>query len=127
MNKAGIKDYEIIVSDSSSDNSPKIAKELGARVIKHNKEGYGIAYLEGFKAAKGKYIICMDADGSYDFNEIPKFIKYLNKEYDFVIGNRFRGKIEKQAMPLLHRYVGSPVLSAILRLFFKAKIHDAAS
>lgn len=125
MNKAGIKDYEIIVSDSSSDNSPKIAKKLGARVIKHNKEGYGIAYLEGFKAAKGKYIFCADSDGSYDFKEIPRFLKHLNMGYDLVIGNRFKGRMEKNAMSFSHKYIGNPILSGVLRLFFKTKIHDA--
>jgi len=125
MNKAGIKDYEIIVSDSSSDNSPKIAKKLGARVIKHNKEGYGIAYLEGFKAAKGEYIFCADSDGSYDFKEIPLFLKHLDMGYDLVIGNRFKGRMEKNAMSCSHKYIGNPILSGILRLFFKTKIHDA--
>lgn len=125
MESLDINDYEIIVSDSSTDNSPVIARKLGAKVIKHDKEGYGRAYLEGFKAAKGKYIICGDADGSYDFAEITRFVNYLEEGYDFVIGNRFEGKIEKKAMSWSHRYIGNPILSGALRLFFKAKVHDA--
>jgi glycosyltransferase involved in cell wall biosynthesis len=118
-------DAEIIVSDSSKDNSPIIASELGAKVIKHNKKGYGIAYLEGFRHAKGKYIFCADSDGSYDFSEIPRFIEYLKEGYDFVIGNRFKGNISKNAMPFLHRHLGNPVLSGTLMLLFRSKIHDA--
>jgi len=116
---------EIIVSDSSIDRSPIIAKELGAVLIKHDKEGYGKAYLEGFKAAKGKYLFMADPDRTYDFKEIPRFLNYLYQGYDFVIGNRFKGKVEKEAMPWLRRHVGNPALSFILRVFFKAKIHDA--
>ncbi|MFA6215994.1 MAG: glycosyltransferase family 2 protein [Patescibacteria group bacterium] len=115
---------EIIVSDSSADKSSEIAKEFGAVLVKHDKVGYGIAYLEGFKLAQGKYLFLADADGTYDFNEIPKFLDCLRQGYDLVIGNRFAGKMEKGAMPWSHRYLGNPVLSAIFRKFFKAKIID---
>ncbi len=118
---------EIIVSDSSTDRSPEIAKKEGVILIKHDKEGYGRAYLEAFKYAKGKYIFMADADGTYDFNEIPNFLNYLKEGYDLVIGNRFAGKIEKKAMPFSHRYIGNPALSFILRLFFGAKIKDSHS
>lgn len=116
---------EIIVSDSSTDKSPKIAQKNNAILVKHNKEGYGIAYLEAFKYAKGKYIFMADADCTYDFKEIPKFINELKKGYDFVLGNRFSGKIEEGAMPPVNRYFGNPLLSGILRLFFHAKIKDS--
>jgi len=124
LKKYGI-DGEIIVSDSSSDRSPVIAKELGATVVKHDKKGYGIAYLEGFKAARGKYIFCADCDGTYDFNEIPRFLSYLRQGYDFVNGNRFRGKMDRGAMPFSHKYIGNPALSFILRVFFRSKLKDA--
>ncbi len=118
-------DAEIIVSDSSSDSSPEIAKSNNVILIKHDKEGYGNAYLEGFKHAKGKYIFMADCDGSYDFNEIPNFIKYLKEGFDFVIGDRFLGNMEKGAMSFSHRYIGNPILSFILRLFFFNKIGDS--
>lgn len=118
---------EVIVSDSSVDKTPEIAKKLGAVVVKHDKVGYGKAYLEGFKVAKGKYIFMADCDGSYDFRNIPRFIAELKKGSDLVIGNRFLGKIEVGAMPFLHRYFGNPVLSGILRLFFNSKVRDAHS
>lgn len=118
---------EIIVSDSSTDNSPKIAKNHRVILIKHDKEGYGNACLEAFKVARGKYIFMADADGSYDFSQIPEFISYLDKGYDLVIGNRFKGTIAKKAMPFHHKYLGNPVLTALVKLFFKAKINDTQS
>jgi len=116
---------EIIVSDSSIDKSPKIAKKYKTFLIKHDKEGYGNAYLEAFKQARGKYIFMADADGTYDFKEIPNFLKFLREGYDLVLGNRFAGKMEKDAMPFSNKYIGNPVLSGILRLFFFAKIKDS--
>tara|TARA_Y100000310_G_scaffold243325_1_gene247790 strand:- start:1160 stop:2275 length:1116 start_codon:yes stop_codon:yes gene_type:complete len=115
---------EIIVSDSSTDNSPMVAKQLGVKLIKHDHNGYGRAYLEAFKVVQGKYIFMADADGTYDFREIPKFLNYLKQGSDLVIGDRFKGKIDKGAMPWLHRYIGNPVLSFLFRVFFKAKIND---
>ena len=116
---------EIIVSDSSADNSPKIAKKFKTILIKHDKEGYGNAYLEAFKIAKGKYIFMADCDGTYDFNEIPKFIKELKRRNDLILGNRFAGKMEKDSMPMSNRYLGNPILSGILRVFFHTKIKDS--
>ena len=115
---------EIIVSDSSSDGSPNIAKRHGVRLIRHNKEGYGTACLEGFSHAKGEYIFIADADGTYDFNEIPGFIAHLKSGYDLVLGNRMGGKIFPGAMPWHHKHLGNPILSYFLRLFFRTKIND---
>ena len=118
---------EIIVSDSSSDNSPNIAKKFNVNLLKHNKEGYGIAYLEAFKVSKGKYLFMADADATYDFNEIPTFIQNLKQGYDLVLGDRFSGKMQEEAMPCLNRYLGNPILSGILRLFYRTKIKDSHS
>lgn len=116
---------EIIVSDSSTDNSPKIAQKYGVKLVKHDKEGYGIAYSEALTKATGKYIFMADADNSYDFKEIPKFVKQLENGYDMVIGNRFSGKMHEGAMTFSHKYIGNPILSFILRLFFKTNIKDS--
>lgn len=116
---------EIIVSDSSTDGSPEIAKKLGVVLVKHDKKGYGRAYLEGFKVAKGKYIFCADSDGTYDFSEIPNFLKYLRKDYDFVIGNRFRGEIAKGAMLWWRGYIGNPLITLVVRVSSGSKIGDA--
>jgi len=123
---------EIIISDSSIDNSPKIVKafiknnlNLNIRLIKHNKQGYGNAYLEAFKYSKTKYLFLADCDGTYDFNEIPSFLKQLKQGYDFVIGNRFAYKLKKNTMPWSHKYIGNPILSSLLKLFFKTSIKDS--
>ena len=118
------KDYEIIVSDSSTDRSPQIARELGAKVVKHDKKGYGIAYLEAFKHARGDVIVMGDSDNTYDFSDIPKLLSLLG-EYDLVMGERT--DMEPGAMPPLHRYVGNPGLSLMLSVFFGKRIRDAHS
>jgi len=115
---------EIIVSDSSCDNSPAIAQDYGVKLIKHNQRGYGLAYQAGFKLAEGDYIFMADADGTYDFKEIPRFIKYLDEGYDLVIGNRFARSLKVGVMPWSHQYLGNPILSFLFRLFFKTKITD---
>ncbi|HLC89770.1 MAG TPA: glycosyltransferase family 2 protein [Patescibacteria group bacterium] len=118
---------EIIVSDSSVDNSARIAEELGVRLVKHDQAGYGLACQQGFAAAKGKYLFLADADGTYDFKEIPRFLAEVSSGNDLVIGNRFAGKMEKGAMPFLNRYLGNPLLSTLFRLFFRLKIIDVQS
>ena len=119
-------DGEIIVSDSSNDRSAEIAGSLGVKVIKHNRVGYGIAYLEAFKHIKGRYVIMGDCDGSYNFSYIPRFLELL-KNYDLVIGNRFNYLMEKDAMNPLHRFVGNPLLGLVLRHLFKVKVRDPHS
>jgi len=116
------QDYEIIVSDSSWDKSPEIARKLKARVIKHNKVGYGNAYLEGFKHARGEILILGDADDTYDFSELLKLLIHI-EDNDLVLGER--RYFHKGSMHFLNKYIGNPFLSGILRLFFRADIKDA--
>ncbi|MBR9706048.1 glycosyltransferase family 2 protein [Candidatus Pacearchaeota archaeon] len=124
-------DAEVIIVDNGSiDNSCKIIRQSGpslkkAKLVHEPRKGYGSAYMKGFEVAQGKYLFMADSDGSYDFEEIPRFINKLKSGYDFVIGNRFKGKIEEQAMPWHHRYIGNPILSKVLKLFFKTKVNDA--
>jgi len=125
--KYGIRG-EIIVSDSSTDQTPEIARALGAIVVTPDKRGYGYAYRFAFKHARGKYIVMGDGDDTYDFLEMYKLLEPLMKgEADLVIGSRFRGRIEKGAMPWLHRWIGNPMLTKFLNLFFKAGVSDAHS
>jgi len=116
---------EIVVADNgSTDGSPEIAASLGARVVHVAEKGYGSALLGGIKAAGGKYIIMGDADDSYDFTRLDPFVEKLRAGYELVMGNRFKGGIEPSAMPVLHRYLGNPVLTGIGRLFFKSPCGD---
>ncbi|HKN85207.1 MAG TPA: glycosyltransferase family 2 protein [Pyrinomonadaceae bacterium] len=116
---------EIVVADNgSTDGSPEIAASLGARVVHVAEKGYGSALLGGIQAAGGKYIIMGDADDSYDFTRLDPFVEKLRAGYEFVMGNRFKGGIEPSAMPVLHRYLGNPVLTGIGRLFFKSPCGD---
>lgn len=118
--------WEIIVADSSSDRTPEIAASKGAKIITPKKLGYGSAYLAGLSYAKGDFIVIADSDGTYDLSEMRNFLDPLIKgEADFVIGNRLGGDIRKNAMPLLHRYIGNPLLTKILNRLFKIEISDA--
>ena len=116
---------EIIVADNgSTDASRQIALSLGCRVVVVEQKGYGSALAAGITAACGKYVLMGDADDSYDFRHIPVFLEKLRAGHDLVMGNRFRGGIQPGAMPLLHRYLGNPVLTGIGKLFFKSPCGD---
>ena len=116
---------EIIVADNDSeDQSPLLAAKAGAIVVHEPRRGYGSAYLAGFGVARGRYIVMVDADLTYDFNEIPKFVAKLDAGADMVIGNRMQN-IQPGAMPWLHRYVGNPLLSGFLNLLFRTGVDDA--
>ncbi len=116
---------EVIVADNASDDdSARIAREAGARVVHEPERGYGSAYLAGFAAARGRYIVMADADLTYDFNEIPRFVAELDNGADMVIGNRMQN-IHPGAMPWHHRYIGNPLLSGFLNLLFRTGIDDA--
>lgn len=117
-------DGEILVSDNMSDDgSAEIAEKSGARVVKAAVKGYGSALICGINSAKGKYIIMGDCDMSYDFYNLGMFIDKLREGYALVMGNRFKGGIEKGAMPFIHR-LGVPFLSFIGRLRYKVNVGD---
>ena len=116
---------EVIVADNgSSDESREIAIRHGAHLVIVSKRGYGNALRGGIEEAQARYIVFGDADGSYDFKDVPRFLDKLRQGDELVMGNRFKGKIHDGAMPWLHRYLGNPVLSAIGRLFFGAHVGD---
>lgn len=116
---------EIIIADNgSTDGSIAISKAHNVTIVNVEQKGYGSALKAGIDVANGKYIIMGDADDSYDFSNLMPYLSELRKGNDLVMGNRFKGGIEKDAMPFLHKYLGNPVLSFIGRLFFKIKIGD---
>ena len=116
---------EIIVADNgSADGSQAIAGSHGARVIDVPRKGYGSALMGGIEAARGRYVIMGDADMSYDFGDVPRFLAELRGGADLVIGNRFRGGIKSDAMPALHRYFGNPILTGIGKMLFKSECGD---
>lgn len=116
---------EVVVGDNgSTDSSIEIAHELGATVVPVEKRGYGAACRGAINAARGRYIIMGDADGSYDFTDLMPFVEALRAGADLVMGNRFQGGIAPGAMPLKNRYFGNPVLSRIGKALFSASIGD---
>lgn len=115
---------QILIVDSGTDGTGAIAKSLGADVLKTPRQGLGKAYLDSIPYIKGRYVIMGDADGTYDYKEINSFISKLDEGYDFVMGTRLKGWIEKDSMPKLHRYFGTPLTTWILNRLFNTKFSD---
>ena len=119
---------EVLVADNgSTDGSIEIASELGARVVAVSQKGYGSALIGGIQAAQGKFVIMGDADDSYDFREIPKFVTRLREGYDLVQGCRLPwggGTVKPGAMPFSHRWIGNPMFTIMSRWMFHAPIND---
>jgi hypothetical protein len=122
--RMGVQGEVIVADNNSEDDSARLALTAGARVVVERRRGYGSAYLAGFGAARGRYIVMADADLTYDFKEIPRFVEALAQGAEMVIGDRMEN-IQPGAMPWLHRYVGNPVLTGLLNLFFRTGISDA--
>ena len=114
----------LVVDNDSEDRSAELAEAAGARVILERRRGYGSAYLAGFAAHGASYIVMADADLTYDFGEIPRFVAELEGGAELVMGDRM-DNIKPGAMPWLHRYIGNPILTGILNLFFRTGVGDA--
>ena len=115
----------VVVDNGSSDASAQIAAAAGARVIMESQKGYGAAYLRGIAESSGRYLVFGDADDTYDFRTIPSLVALLGSGAEMVLGSRLKGTIQKGAMPFSHRYIGNPVLTGLLNLFFRSSISDA--
>ena len=124
LQEAGLSGEVVVADNGSTDGSIEIAEEHGARVIRVEQRGYGAALRAGIAGARGPFIIMGDADDSYDFSDVPRFVEKLREGNDIVLGNRFRGEIKPGAMPPLHRYFGNPGLTAVLNTLFHAHIGD---
>ena len=119
---------EVVVSDSSTDRTPEIARDRGARVVTPDKPGYGYAYRYAFERVRGEYVAIGDADTTYDFAELPGLYRLVaGGEADVAMGSRLEGEIRPGAMPALHRYVGNPLLTRFLNVFYGAGVSDAHS
>nr|WP_263018095.1 glycosyltransferase family 2 protein [Natronobiforma cellulositropha] len=119
---------EIILSDSSTDRTPEIGREMGAIVVEPDAPGYGYAYRYAFERSRGEYIVIGDADTTYDFEAIPQLLERLEAtDADMVMGSRLEGEILPGAMPPLHQYVGNPFLTRFLNVFYGAGVSDAHS
>jgi glycosyltransferase involved in cell wall biosynthesis len=119
---------EIIISDSSTDRTPEIAREMGAIVVEPDEPGYGYAYRYAFERTRGAYIAMGDADATYDFTQIPRLLDHLEEtRADMVMGSRLNGEIKDGAMPALHQYIGNPALTRFLNTFYDAGVSDAHS
>jgi glycosyltransferase involved in cell wall biosynthesis len=125
LRRLGVAGEVIVADNGSTDGSQEIARNNGARVVHASRRGYGAALQAGIAASRGRYIIMGDADDSYDFTALEPFIQRLRAGDDLVMGNRFKGGIKPGAMPWHHKYIGNPVLSGILNLFFRTPIRDA--
>src|SRR5260370_3924753 len=121
--KAGVIG-EILIVDSSTDETPQLALANGARVLRTPKRGLGRAYIDAIPFIRGKYVLLGDADLTYDFREIAPFLEKFWQGNEFIMGSRFQGHIEDGAMPALHRYFGTPVTTWILNSLYSIKFSD---
>jgi hypothetical protein len=124
MAAAGIAGEVVVADNGSTDGSQALATEAGGRVVPIAAKGYGNALRGGIAAAAGRFVLMGDADGSYNFAHLPRFVERLRAGADLVMGNRFLGGIEPGAMPWKNRHIGNPALSFIGRLFFHTPIGD---
>jgi glycosyltransferase involved in cell wall biosynthesis len=124
LENAQVAGEVLVVDNASEDDSAVLAARAGARIVHEPRRGYGSAYRAGFSAAQGDYIVMADADLTYDFGEIKRFVEQLDAGAELVMGDRM-DNIHPGAMPWLHRYVGNPILTGILNLFFRTGVSDA--
>jgi glycosyltransferase involved in cell wall biosynthesis len=124
LERSGVHGEVLVADNGSTDGSQAIAIAAGARVEAIGGKGYGSALLGGIRAARGRYVIMGDSDDSYDFSDLDAFVAKLREGHALVMGNRFKGGIRPGAMPLLHRYVGNPVLTTVGRVFFRSPCGD---
>ena len=121
--KAGVAG-EILIVDSSEDETPWLAVANGARVLRTPKRGLGRAYIDAVPYIRGKYVLMGDADCTYDFRDIKGFVEAFRAGHEYVMGSRFKGYIEPGSMPKLHQYFGTPVTTAMLNVLYSTRFSD---
>jgi len=125
LTAAGLSGEIVVVDNASEDRSAELARAAGATVVYEPRRGYGSAYLAGLAAARGRYVVMADADGTYPLDLIGTFVKKLRDGADMVMGSRFKGTIHPGAMPWPNRYIGNPLLTGMLNLLFRSGVSDA--
>ena len=125
LDALGVAGEVVVVDNASDDDSAALASAAGARVVFEPQRGYGSAYLAGFAAASGRYLVLTDADGTYDLSRVGDMVSRLRAGADVVLGTRMKGEIQPGAMPWAHRWIGNPVLTGMLNLLFGAGVSDA--
>jgi glycosyltransferase involved in cell wall biosynthesis len=126
LEAAGVEGEVIVVDNGSTDRSAEIADEHGARVVSEPRRGYGSAYLRGFREARGELIVMVDADATYPLEDtMGRLVDEIDAGAHLVLGSRFRGNIHRGAMPWSHRWIGNPILTAVLNVFFGVRVSDA--
>ncbi len=124
LERMGVAGEVVVADNDSEDDSAALARRAGAHVVVEPRRGYGSAYLAGFAASRGDYIVMADADLTYDFDDIPRFVAALQDGAEMAIGDRM-GNIQPGAMSWLHRYVGNPILTGLLNVLFRTGVADA--
>jgi len=125
IRSTGLTGEVVVVDNGSTDRSAELAAAAGARVVSEARPGYGSALLRGFNEARGKYLVMGDCDGTYDFRALKPFIDPLENGSEMVIGNRLTDMLAPGAMPWAHRFLGTPLISRVLRIFTGAKVRDS--
>ena len=125
LKAAGLPGEILVVDNASEDRSAELASAAGATVVEEPRRGYGSAYLAGIAAARGRYVVMADADGTYDLTLLGRLVERLEAGADLVLGSRFRGTIHPGAMPWPNRYIGNPVLTGMLNRMFRLRVSDA--
>jgi glycosyltransferase involved in cell wall biosynthesis len=124
IERMGVSGEVVVADNDSEDDSAELARRAGAHVVVEPRRGYGSAYLAGFAASRGEYIVMLDADLTYDFDEIPRFVAALQEGAEMAIGDRM-DNIQPGAMPWLHQYIGNPILTGLLNVLFRTGVKDA--
>jgi hypothetical protein len=125
LRRADVSGEVLVIDNGSGDQTAARATEAGATVVHEPRRGYGSAYLAGLDAARGRYVVMADGDGTYDLRQLGDFVERLRNGADVVLGSRLKGRIAPGAMPWTHRYIGNPILTGMLRLFFGRVVSDA--
>jgi glycosyltransferase involved in cell wall biosynthesis len=115
---------EVVIVDSSTDMTAQRALEAGARVLRTPKCGLGRAYKDAIPFARGRYVLMGDADCTYDFRQLEPFVERFHEGYEFVMGSRWKGSIERGSMPRLHRYLGTPITTWVLNRLYSSRFSD---